>query len=485
MRRSADPINRVSGFMDQFRELTTKEKALKINLNRQWYGSFAEIGAGQPIAHHFFKAGGASGTIAKTMSAYDMEFSDAIYGKTGRYVCQDRLITMLDHEYVLLPERLSSRADNTCFFALASTVETLNYRKTNQGHGWLGIRFQLRPKSAPNEIILHFMLKDPETIWQQEAIGIIGVNLIYGCYQCAEDLDMFLKNLVQGLSKDRIEVDMCSIHGPDFDWVDNRVLSLKLVKRRMTNAAMFGPDGKVMHASEALYKKNILILRGRFRPLTHVNMDMLRLGTQKFVEEPDVDPEGMLVLSELTLKNLTAEGKIDEQDFLDRVDILCSLGQTVLISSYQEYYRLVAYLSTFNRKRKIGLILGIRNLEQIFDEQYYEGIQGGILQAFGILFGADVKLYVYPALTDDQQEILHLDTFELSEKLQHLFQYLFAAHKIEALETVNSELLRIYSDEVLAMIRRGEEGWEEKVPEQVVRAVKQSNLFGYSKQIVM
>lgn len=469
--------------MDQFRELTTKEKALKINLNRQWYGSFAEIGAGQPIAHHFFKAGGASGTIAKTMSAYDMKFSDAIYGKAGRYVSRNRLERMLDHEYVLLPERLGNRSANSCFFALGSTVETLNYRKTNQGHGWLGIRFQLRPNSDPNEIILHFMLKDSETIWQQEAIGILGVNLIYGVYHYAEDLDLFLKNLIQGLSNDRIEVDMCSIHGPDFEWVDNRLLSLKLVKQGMTNAAMFGPSGHVMHPSDALYKKNILMLRGRFRPVTHVNMDMLRMGTQQFVKETDVDQEKVVVLFELTLNNLREEGKIDEQDFLDRVDILCSMGQTVLISNYQEYYRLVAYLSSFNRKKKIGLIVGIRNLEQIFDEQYYQDLDGGILQAFGILFGSEVKFYIYPALENNQTDIHRLDKIDLSPSLQHLFHYLQSTHKIEPIQERDPNLLHIYSDQVLTMIREGESGWESMVPEQVVQAVKQFKLFGYNKQI--
>lgn len=469
--------------MDQFRELTTKDKALKINLNRQWYGSFAEIGAGQPIAHHFFKAGGASGTIAKTMSAYDMKFSDAIYGKTGRYVSRSRLVTMLDHEYHLLPERLSSQADHTCFFALASTVETLNYRKTNQGHGWFGIRFQLLPNTPPNEVLLHVMLKDTETIWQQEAIGIIGVNLIYGCYHCASDLDLFLKNLMQGLSKDRLEVDMCSMEGPDFEWVDNRILSLKLVNKGMTNAAMFGPDGGVMHPSETLYKKNILMLRGRFRPVTRVNLDMLRLGTKQFLKEPDVEAEQLVVLSELTLTNLTEEGKIDEQDFLDRVDILCSMGQTVLISNYQEYYRLVDYLSKFNRKRKIGLILGIRNLQQIFGEEYYQDLTGGILQAFGTLFGTNVKLFVYPALSAKKEQVITLESFELAENLQHLFQYLFATEKIENIEGVDPQLLHITSDQVLAMIKGGESGWEDMVPIQVEQAVKKLKLFGYSAHI--
>ena len=469
--------------MDQFRELTTKEKALAINLNRQWYGTFAEIGAGQPIADQFFKAGGASGTIAKTMSAYDMKFSDAIYGKAGRYVSLERLATMLDHEYQLLPERLSDTAKETNFFALAATVETLNYQKTNRGHGWLGIRFQLRPDTPPNEIILHLMLKDPEAIWQQEAIGIVGVNLIYACYHCATDIDLFLDTLMQSLSNDRLEIDMCSMHGPDFVWVDNRLLSLKLVNKGMTKAAMFGPDRQVIHASEALYKKNILMLRGSFRPPTLVNLDMLESGTQQFFAQKDVDPAHVVVLSELTLKSLKADGKIDEQDFLDRVDILCSLGQTVMISNYQEYYRLVAYLSQFNRKRKIGLVLGIPNLAQIFEEEYYTDLQGGILQAFGILFGTNVKLFVYPTMAEDKQTILSLDNFLLSRKLQPLFLYLFADHKIEEIQVVHPDLLHITSDEVLSQIKAGKTGWEEMVPPEVADAVKSQGLFGYKKSL--
>ncbi|MEO1451989.1 MAG: TonB-dependent receptor, partial [Bacteroidota bacterium] len=336
--------------MEMFRTLTTKEKALKVNLNQQWYGSMAEIGAGQGVADNFFRAGGASGTVAKTMSAYDMQFSDAIYGKASRYVSRDRLMTMLEHEYELLQERLTERASNTCFFAFADTVETLNYRKTNQGHGWMGIRYQVEPDSAPNDIVLHVVLKDNESIWQQEAIGILGVNLIYACYHFPHDTDQFLRTLMEGLSADRIEIDMFRMEGPNFDWVDNRLLSLKLVKMGIARAAVFGPDGRNLHASEILYKRNILVLRGRFRPVTKVNVNMREAGIRQFLQEDDVDEKKMMVLTELTLENLTAEGRIEEKDFLDRVDILCSMGHTVLISNLQEYYKLVSYLKNFNRK---------------------------------------------------------------------------------------------------------------------------------------
>lgn len=467
--------------MEKFRELTTKEKALKLNLDATIYGSFAEIGAGQEIAAHFFKAGGASGTIAKTMSAYDMTFSDAIYGKAKRYVCKERLITMLTKEYRLLEHRLEYKSDDTCFFAVANTVETLNYKRTNQGHGWIGLRFQLHPHSPPNDCIMHVMLHDRDNLWQQQAIGIMGVNLLYACYYAHDNVDIFLKTLMENVAPHQVEIDMLSLAGPDFEHVDNRLLSLKLVKSGMTHAAMFAADGTVLQPSEALYKKNALVLRGRFRPATLVNQDMLQSGRKQFLREEDVSKDKLMVITELTLRNLTTEGKIDDQDFLDRVDILGSMGHTVMISNYQEYYRLVSYLSRFNRKHKIGIILGIYNLETIFDEQYYKDLKGGILEAFGVLFGTNVKLYVYPARMDYSQELYSCNNFELPEELYNLFSYLFASNKLEDITGVDPNLLHITSDNVLAMIKKGKEGWESMVPKEVTNAIKENGLFGYQK----
>lgn len=466
--------------MEQLRELTTKEKALKINLDQKYYGSFAEIGAGQEVADHFFKAGGASGTIAKTMSAYDMKFSDAIYGKAKRYVSRDRLMTMLQHEYSLLEERLENRRDETCFFALGNTVEALNFKKTNQGHGWIGLRFQLEPDSPPNDAIIHVVLKDSEAIWQQEAIGIIGVNLIYACFFLPHDISQFLNTLMEGLNPDRIHVDMASLEGPSFEWVDNRLLSLNLVKKGMTEAAMFGPNGEVVHASEILYKKNILVLRGRFRPLTHVNLDMRKQGYENFIREHDVDPEKSMVISELTLRALTADGKIDKKDYLDRVDILNSLGHWVMVSNYTEYYRLVSYLLPFTRGKKIGIVLGVYNMELIFDENYYKDLRGGILEAFGILFGSNIKLFVYPARKDYTDTLYTCKNFQLSFEMQHLFHYLHTSDKITDIKGVDPEILHITSDEVLRMIKAGESGWEAMVPVEVENAVKERGLFGYT-----
>lgn len=466
--------------MEEKRTLSTKERALRINLDSNIYGSFAEIGAGQEVAANFFKAGGASGTIAKTMSAYDMSFSDAIYGKHGRYVCEPRLMRMLEKEYDLLPERLPNRITNTRFFAFANTVEALNYEKTNQPHGWIGCRFQLRPDSIPNECVIHVKMSDNDTLAQQATIGTIGVNLIFACMHIS-DPEEFLNSLVDGISKDRIEIDMFRLDGPDFEHVDNRLMSLKLVKNGMTRAAMFAPDGSMLQPSEMLYKKNVLVLRGRYRPVTHVNVDMLLAARRHFIPEPDVDKKNICVLCELTLTDLSKDGQIDEKDFLQRVDIICSLGQNVLISNYPEYYRLVNHLSRLTKGFKIGIILGIYSLQRIFDEKYYTELRGGILEAFGKLFGGNVKLYVYPSIKiDGGKELLTLDKLVIPEEMKSMLQYLKDNNKLEDIKNANLENLNIISDNVLDMISSGNDDWMQYVPKKVVAAIKENKLFGYS-----
>ncbi|MFZ9045988.1 MAG: TonB-dependent receptor, partial [Cyclobacteriaceae bacterium] len=379
--------------MDDFKKLTTKEKALQLNLDGKIYGTIAEIGGGQEVASYFFKAGAASGTIAKTMSAYDMTFSDAIYGKSPRYVCEDKLDKMLTREYDLLSQRLTQRAKKSTFFAFANTVETLNFTKTNEGHGWVGLRFQKHPNSTPNNCVLHVMLKDNDAQMQQTLLGMLGVNLIHACYHNSEPEEIIL-SLRDNISHDRLEIDMFRIGGPDFHHVDNRLMSLLLVKHGLTHATMFGPKGNVLQAPEVIYKKNVLVLRGRFRPVTMVNVDMMLTGLRAFRKEQDVTKDSMISLTELTLNDLTLEGEIDETDFLDRVDLLCSLGQTVLISNYQEHYKLASYLANYSRTKRIGIICGASNLERIFDESYYTNLKGGILESFSRLFGSHVKLYI-------------------------------------------------------------------------------------------
>ncbi len=468
----------------QSSNIGTKQKALAINLDPEIYGSFAEIGAGQDVAANFFKAGASSGTIAKTMSAYDMLFSDAIYGaeKKRRYVSENRLIAMLEREYSLLIERLAEqRGATTTFFAFSDTVAALNYQKTNSGHGWLGVRFQLKPGGVYNEVVLHVKLSDNDNNLQQQAVGILGVNLIYACFNYHENPVLFLLSLLDDLSKDRLQIDMIRFEGPDFLKVDNRLMSLHLVKFGFSDAAVFGADGKNKQPSEVLYKKNIVVVRGRFRPVINVHIDMLNTGVNQFLEEPDVDKNNVVVLTELTLqslkeRNADLNADIDEKDFLDRVDILCSLGQTVMISNFHEYYKLVAYLSTIT-KLKLGVVLGYPNLEYIFSEDHYKDLPGGILESFATLFSRKVKLFIYPTLRDSI--IQNCQRLQLPPHLIDLYRYLIANDKIEDILDYNKNNLNVQTDRVLEMIKGSEEGWEEYVPAEVATMIKDRCLFGY------
>jgi hypothetical protein len=466
------------------KDIGTKQKALAINLNREIYGSFAEIGAGQDVAANFFKAGASSGTIAKTMSAYDMTFSDAIYGvqQVRRYVSEQRLISMLDHEYGLLIERLAEqRGNTTTFFAFSDTMSALNYHKTNEGHGWMGVRFQLEPNGVFNDVVLHVKLLDNDNNLQQQAVGTLGVNLMYACFYYHQNPPVFLFSLMDGLSRDHIQIDMIRFEGPNFSRVDNRLMSLHLVKYGFSDAALFGPDGKNLQPSEVLYKKHIVVIRGRFRPLINVHLDMLNTGVKQFLQESDVDKTNVIVVAELTLQSLkernadqTAE--IDEKDFLDRVDILCSLGQTVLISNFHEYYKLVAYLSKIT-KLKMGVVLGYPNLEYIFSEEHYKDLPGGILESFATLFSRKVKLFIYPTLRDGV--IWNCLRFYPPPHLIDLYRYLIANNKIEDIRHYNENNLHVQTDKVLKLIKQGADGWEEYVPAEVAAMIKDRCLFGF------
>jgi hypothetical protein len=482
--------------------LTTNRKALTINLDAQIYGTFAEIGAGQEVARVFFQAGGASGTIAKTISAYDMAFSDAIYGKAPRYVSRERLGLMLDHEYQLLNERLAaSRGAETTFFVFADTVAARNFKGTNDAHGWMGVRFQPKPGEEPSEIVLHVRMWDKENILQQEALGIVGTNLIYGAFYYRNDPAKFTRSLLDNLSDDRIEVDMLRFSGPAFKHVDNRLMSLHLVQFGLTNAVMFGTQGEVLQPSEVLYKKAILVERGSFRPVTHVNVDMLNCATAQFVQDPLVKGKEVIVLMEITMNNLLAAGEIDAHDFLSRVDLLADIGFTVLISNYSEYYRLTSYFRRYT-KEMIGVAMGINNLIEIFNEKYYENLEGGILESFGRLFRHSVKLYIYPMrqeaydryLTTSQTTtvptatgshsfassvLINAKNVQVVDHLRNLYNHLLENHYIECIVGFDQSMLHIFSRDVLRRIKEQDVTWEQMVPGSVVMAIKKRRLFGY------
>lgn len=461
---------------------TSDQKALQINLDPNKYGTFAEIGAGQEVARWFFRVGGAAGTIAKTISAYDMLVSDAIYGPCERYVSRQRLQAMLDHEYGLLLARLSAkRGDSTKFFAFSNTVAARSYSRQDEAHGWMGVRFQTAPRSDPSEIIIHVRMLDRENVQEQEALGIIGVNLIYAACCYHTNPETVIASLMDNLSRDRIEVDMIKFAGPAFTGVDNRLMSLQLVRQGLTDSAMFTASGEVVQAAEVLYKKPILVERGSFRPVTKVTIDMLNCAQAQFVQEPQVQGEEIVVLMEMTLRNLTTtpEGnEIDHKDFLDRVDLLGSLGKTVLISNYARYFRLASYLSR-STKKMIGIAMGLPSLREIFEEKYYTDLEGGILEAFGRLFKNDLRLYVYPFQDPATGSILTAGNLRVAPHLRHLYSYLLENHFIQAVEDWNDAFLPIVSRDVLARIQSGDSAWEIMVPPQVAHIIKQRKLFGF------
>lgn len=463
--------------------LTSRQKALEINLNHDIYGTFAEIGAGQETVRNFFRAGASSGTIAKAMSAYDKTFSDAIYGAEpkGRYVTEHRLKKMINFEAQLLVERLPrDKYPTQCFFSYANTVTTINYTKTHKGHGFLGIRFQLSPDEDFNEIILHVRFHENRADLQQMTVGAMGTNLIYGAFYYYDNPKKLLLSLYDNIAKDQIEIDMINFSGPRFAYVDNRLMSLQLVKNNFTNAVIFSPDGQNLLPDDLLYKKNVLALRGSFRPVTRLNIDMLECGYSKFLEKNNLQPESVVTLFEITLSNLIATGNINERDFLDRADILCSLGHTVLISNYSEYYKLSEYFSSLTNG-KLGLVLGVNNLVEIFNEEYYTNLSGGVFEAFGKLFTKDLEILLYPYISKKDGKLLDSTNLEIDEKVQGLYKYLIENHQITDLTNCNQGHLKIYARQILEQIANGENGWEDLLPEGVARQIKRDGMFGYKK----
>ena len=462
---------------------STKSKALRINLNENIYGSFAEIGAGQETVRNFFRAGGASGTIAKTMSAYDKDFSDSIYGieEDNRYVTESRVKTMLSHEINLIEQRLPrSKHPDRLFFSYANTVATIDFAKKFKGHGWVGIKYQVEPDGDYNEIVLHIRFHENEATLQQNTLGTLGVNLIYGAFYKFNEPKKLLRYLYDHIDQDKIEIDTINFSGPQFSEVDNRLMSLQLVKNGMTQAVMFGPDGKNILPAAILYKKNILALRGSFRPVTKVNIDMYEKSLDIFKKEKKVDEDKTIVIFEITLSNLRAEGEINEEDFMSRARLLCSLGHTVMISNFQEYYKLVEYFSAYTKKR-MGLALGVNNMIDIFDEKYYRHLSGGILEAFGKLFFKDLKVYVYPMLDPVTGEYTNSDNLKVHPRMKELYKFFKYNGTVVDIEDFDKDHLNIFSRTVLKMIKNNDEGWEKLLPEGVSEIIKEKELFGYSR----
>ncbi|MBN2639088.1 MAG: hypothetical protein JXR65_08370 [Bacteroidales bacterium] len=461
--------------------LPTGRKALQINIDTNFYGTFAEIGGGQEVARHFFLAGGASGTIAKSISAYDKSFSDAHYNKrkVGRYVSEDRLTKMLTYEYNQLEELLPERKSDSCLFTFADTVEVLNYNKDNYSHGWMGVRFQLTPGGPANTVVLHVKLQEQDGLLQQTTLGILGVNLLYACIRYHQYPRQFLESLADNLTLDRFRVNAIRMEGPDLDYVDNRLLAVQLVKSGMSHAVMFDKNGNVQQPSEMLYKKNVLAFRGTFRPITYIAKDILNKSIELFKKDEDYEEGNTLSFCELTLNNLSSKGEdFDENDFLERVNMLNSIGQNVMVSDIREYYRLVDFFKLFKLK-KLRIVMGVPTLEKVFCEKYYQELKGGLLESIGLMFPANMKLYIYPTLRDSgkKKELTTSKNLKIDPKYKLLYDFLLENHYILDIESSMSHLLHIKSREVSQMIKEENSDWEKYVPMKIARMIKEKNLF--------
>jgi len=467
--------------------LTTMQKAFAFNLDPNKYGTIAEIGAGQEVSRCFFRAGGAAGTIAKTISAYDMSFSDAIYGEeeNKRYVTEQRLQKMLDKEFGLVIQRVSkSRPKTSTYFAFANTVTTRSFSQIGECHGWLGIKLQLAPAAEPNEILLHMRMLDESHTLQQEAVGILGVNLIYGAFQFHAHPEKLIQSLGDNLKWGRLEVDLIRFRGPDFGHIDNRLMALKLVEMNLADAVVFSQDRKTLvHPSELFYNRDILMMRSLFRPVTKVSVDMLTSGMEIFSRIPKVNSETAMTVPEISVAEMRSQNNFDMHDILNRVDCLNLLNYPVIVSNYLRYFRLSDYLGRYT-DRKIAFVLGIPNLEMLFNDAYYEGLKGGIMGAFAALFDRDTLLFVYPMRRkDNPDDIITTENFPAPEHLKYFYEHLRANNKILPVEKYNDANMHIWPEDVLGNITKGPGEWQKTVPPIVYQEISNRCMFGFCSRL--
>ena len=462
---------------------STMQKAFYFNMDKEKYGTIAEIGAGQEVSRFFFRAGGAAGTIAKTISAYDMDFSDAIYGKEEdkRYVSENRLKKMLDKEFRLVLERVGEkRPSNSTYFAFADTITAKSYRQQGEYHGWMGIKIQLYPRAAPSEILLHVRLLDESNPMQQEAVGILGVNLIYGAFNYYTRVKKLIRSLGDNLEWGRLEIDLVRFTGPDFNEVDNRLMALKLVEMELSDAVVFASDRKTLvHPSELFYKREVLILRSMFKPVTKVSIDMMSGGMDRFLRTTGVNKKTAMAIPEISIAEMRKLGTIDMQDILDRVDCLNLLNYPVIVTNYLRFFRVRAYLSRYT-KGNVAFVLGIPNLITLFDTDYYEGLKGGILGAFASLFDRETLLFVYPMRSKvDPDQIITAKTFPVPEPLKYFYYYLRANQMILPVEKYNMDIMHIWPEDIRNQIQKGRGEWESNIPEVVAKEIIRRHLFGF------
>ena len=461
------------------RILSTLEKAQEINFSGRHYGTIAEIGAGQEVARWFFQAGGAAGTVAKSISAYDMTFSNAIYGKSGRFVSRERLKEMLDYEYRLLVERLGTeRGDQTRFFVFADTVTARSHKHASDGKGWLGIRFQTEANRAPGEIHLHVRLMDPTNSEQMEVLGMLGVNLIHAAFLHWRNPEEVLNRLMDGIRYGRLEVDMVAFGGPVFSRVDNRLASLKLVRSNLTPVSLFAATGENLEAEDSFYNKSVLLLRGHYRPITNFHMRMMSKASAIFRADPANKGREIVEVCEITMRNLVRSRKAGIEDFLDRVDCLGALKRTVMVSNIFRFHRLAQYI-TQRTKGCVGFVIGVPLLSKMLEEQFYSDLPGGILEAMGRLFLPGVRLLVQPGYDPVNGAFVTGHSLVVPEPIREIYEYLVRTGRIVDLSGEDKDLPSCSSSEILRNIRSGKKGWEKNVPSPVANLIRRRRLFSY------
>lgn len=374
-------------------ELSTHQKALAINLDQNIYGTIAEIGAGQEVARWLFRVGAAAGSIAKTISAYDMKVSDEIYGKTGRYVSRERVASMLDKEYQLLGQRLGDeRQDRTRFFAFANTVAARSFTGNSECHGWIGLRFQTKPGGAPNDLIMHVNMLDRTNLRQQEALGILGVNLIYAAFHTDTFSVDFLQELTADLPPGRLEIDLISATGPALDRLNDLDIGLTLVKNEMASAVLFDPDGRFAPPNEVIRKRLVVIERGLFRHASEIKPKLLDAASRQLQTEAPDSGSDPLVLLEMSINNLREKNDVDDTEYLERLGHMTVAKQWILLTRLTRSYRLTDYLRRYSQE-PMRFSMGVSSLAMLFNEEFYADLPGGLLEATGKLFANNVKVY--------------------------------------------------------------------------------------------
>ncbi|MEL6122840.1 MAG: TonB-dependent receptor, partial [Bacteroidota bacterium] len=399
-----------------------------------------------------------------------------------RYVSEGRLYKMLDHEYELIRERLMETREDAQYFVFADTVSAINYARTIKGNGWMGVRFQHQDGSPPSDIVMHVKMLDKNNRQQQEAIGVLGVNLIYACYYYRDDLETFIVSLIDGL-KSRIQVDLLRTTGDAFAHFDDRLSCLYLVKHDLTEVAMFDHNKVSRHPSEFLYRKDLMVVRGHFRPPTLVTMDALNKSFDQFKNEPNSDPDSCRLVAEITMDNLQRFGPLDTKDFLDRTEILCALGLTVIISDCTDYFTLINYLSD-HKIQRLGIVIGVHELAAIIKEKYEEHHEGRLLTAFGELFSSGITVYAYPALEREGDAILKVEDMPVPEGMKFLYQHIIQSGHITNVNNPNEDNLHIIPYKVFDAITSGSKGWEECLPEMLPSLIKSKRIFGYEKDTI-